>query len=103
MAINEIGSIGSLAPSRSLFETIDEQNGAESSIPFSDYLKQAINDTNNILIEADNLADQFALGKTDNIPQVLIAAQKADVAFQFTMQIRNSILDAYKEIMQMQI
>lgn len=103
MPINEIGSAGSLAPSRSLFETIDEQKGAVSSIPFSDYLKQAINDTNNILIESDNLADQFAAGKTDNIPQVLIAAQKADVALQFTMQIRNSILDAYKEIMQMQI
>ncbi len=103
MAINEIASAGSLAPSRSLFETVDEQNGVGSSIPFSDYLKNAINDTNSLLIEADNLADQFAAGKTDNIPQVLIAAQKADTAFQFTMQIRNKILDAYKEIMQMQI
>lgn len=104
MALNEIGSIGSLAPSRSLFEGLEKQNSISSvSIPFSDYLQQAMNNTNSLLIEADNLVNDFAAGKIDNIHQVAIAAEKADVAFQFTMQIRNKIMDAYSEIMRMQI
>ncbi|MDD2503901.1 MAG: flagellar hook-basal body complex protein FliE [Clostridia bacterium] len=104
MAINEIGTIGSLKPTRSLFDTLEKLNSDTSiSVPFSDYLKQALNNTNDLLIEADTLADNFAAGKTDNIHQVALAAEKADIALQFTMQIRNKIMDAYSEIMRMQI
>jgi flagellar hook-basal body complex protein FliE len=49
------------------------------------------------------LTEDFAAGRTDNIHQVMIAAEKSDIALQFTMQIRNKILDAYNEIMRMQI
>jgi flagellar hook-basal body complex protein FliE len=104
MALNEIGSTGSLAPTRSLFETIEKQDSTgEVTVPFSEYLQQALSNTNNLLIEADNLADDFAAGKIDNIHQVTLAAEKADIALQFTMQIRNKIMDAYSEIMRMQI
>lgn len=104
MAINEIGTASSLAPSRSLFETAESQ-GTDSSaaIPFSDYLNQAINKTNDLLMEADKVSDEFAAGKIDNIHQVTLAAEKADIALQFTMQIRNKIMDAYSEIMRMSI
>lgn len=104
MAINEIGSAGSLAPTRSLFETLDKQDGAGSvSIPFADYLKQALDSTNDLLVSSEKLADDFAAGKTDNIHDVTLAAEKADLALQFTLQIRNKIMDAYNEIMRMQI
>jgi flagellar hook-basal body complex protein FliE len=104
MAINQIGTAGSLAPTRSIFETAGNKDTANSaSIPFADYLKQALGSTNSLLTEADYLADQFASGKIDNIHQVMIAAEKADVALQFTLQIRNKILDAYNEIMRMQV
>lgn len=104
MAINEIGSIGSLAPSRSLFETLEKQDSSSSvSAVFSDYLQKALDNTNSLLTEADSLANDFAAGKIDNIHQVTIAAEKADVALQFTMQVRNKIMDAYSEIMRMQI
>ena len=58
---------------------------------------------NQLQIEAENLTNAFASGATDNIHQVLIAAEKADIALQFTLQVRNKILDAYNEIMRMQI
>lgn len=104
MAINEIGSVGSLAPTRSLFETLDKQDQAGSvTIPFSDYLKQALDSTNDLLVNSEKLADDFAAGKTDNIHEVTLAAEKADIALQFTLQIRNKIMDAYSEIMRMQI
>lgn len=104
MAINEIGSIGSLAPTKSLFETLGSQDSPNSvTIPFSDYLNQALNSTNDLLVNAEKLADDFAAGKTDNIHDVTLAAEKADIALQFTMQVRSKILDAYNEIMRMQI
>jgi flagellar hook-basal body complex protein FliE len=104
MAINEIGSLGSLAPTRSLFETLDKQDSSDSvKIPFSDYLNQALNSTNELLVNAEKLADDFAAGRTDNIHDVTLAAEKADLALQFTMQVRNKIMDAYAEIMRMQI
>jgi len=104
MAINEIGSIGSLAPSRSLFEGLEKLDSESSvSMPFSDYLQQALSNTNTLLVEADSIADDFAAGKIDNIHQVTIAAEKADTALQFTLQIRSKIMDAYSEIMRMQI
>ena len=104
MALNQIGTAASLAPSRSLFETLEEQDRSENvAVPFADYLSQALDNTNSLLMESENIADEFAAGKTDNIAEVMVAAEKADVALQFTMQIRNKILDAYTEIMRMQI
>ncbi len=104
MAIDKIGTIGSLAPTRSIFETKENGEAAGSvSIPFSDYFKKALDETNNLLVGAQNLADDFAAGRTDNIQQVFLAAEKADIALQFTMQIRNKVMDAYNEIMRMQI
>jgi len=72
-------------------------------IRFSEYLNEALNNTNQLLLDADRIADDFAAGRTDNIHQVAIAAEKADIALQFTMQIRTKLLDAYNEIMRMQI
>lgn len=103
MPINKIGTAGSLAPTRSIFDSIESSDQSAVTIPFSDYFKQALDNTNNLLIEADKLADDFAAGNTDNLHQVILAAEKADIALQFTLQIRNKIMDAYNEIMRMQI
>jgi flagellar hook-basal body complex protein FliE len=101
---NNLLNVNSLAPSKSLFETLAaNETGNNGSIPFSDYLTQAVNNTNQLLLDSDQAANDFAAGKTDKIHQVEIAAQKADIALQFTMQVRNKILDAYNEIMRMQI
>jgi len=70
---------------------------------FSDYLKNAIKHVDELEKQSKAVAEDFAAGKTDNIHEVMIAAQKADIAIQFTLQIRNKILDAYNEIMRMQI
>ena len=103
MAINAIGTVNSLAPSRSLFETLGTNETGNAKIPFSEYLNEALNNTNQLLLDSDKVAADFAAGRTDNIHQVEIAAEKADIALQFTMQIRTKILDAYNEIMRMQI
>ncbi len=77
-------------------------NGA-SSKSFGDYLKEIINNTNEEVIKAEDISNQFAAGSIDDIHKVLIQIEKADVALQFTLQIRNKIMDAYNEIMRMQV
>lgn len=103
MPIDAIGGVNSLTPTKSIFQTEDLKPKDNSSIPFAEYLNDAMNKTNELLLESDRLADDFAAGRTDSIHQVMIAAEKADVALQFTLQIRNKIMDAYNEIMRMQI
>jgi len=72
-------------------------------VSFGDILKAGIEKTNSLQIEADSLSTKFAAGETDNIHAVLIASEKADIALQFATAIRSKILDAYQEIMRMQI
>lgn len=103
MAINSIGTINSLMPSKSIFEAKEAESPNYSKIPFADYLNQALNETNNLLVGSEKISSEFAAGITDNIHAVQIAAEKADTALQFTLQIRNKIMDAYSEIMRMQI
>lgn len=103
MAVNSIEKVSGLS-SAGLFGTDKIKNGSgDNAISFSDFLKEAVNKTNDLLIESEKISEDFAAGKTDNIHQVLIAVEKADTALQFTMQIRNKVMEAYNEIMRMQI
>lgn len=62
-----------------------------------------INTTNNYLSNAENEEIKFALGETDNTHDLTIALQKASTALQYTVAVRDRMLEAYREIMQMQI
>ena len=73
---------------------------------FDDLLSTAldnINTTNSYLSDAENEEIKWALGETENTHDLTIALQKASTALQYTVAIRDKLLDAYKEIMQMQI
>ncbi|MCX7922370.1 MAG: flagellar hook-basal body complex protein FliE [Clostridia bacterium] len=102
MAINGLNALSNIS-SPSLFESKTIQNNENKVENFGEYLKSALDKVNDLQMESEALKNDFAAGKTDNIHQVMIAGEKADLALQFTMQIRNKILDAYNEIMRMQI
>jgi flagellar hook-basal body complex protein FliE len=72
-------------------------------ISFSNLLNNSISQVNELLLKSEHLDNMLALGQVDNLHQVVIASQKAELALQYTMQIRNKILDAYHEIMRMSI
>lgn len=80
-----------------------EDSKKNSGISFSEFLNNAMNQVNDIQKESEALNEAFALGMTDNIHQVMIASEKAEMAMQFTLQIRNKVLDAYQEIMRMPV
>lgn len=102
MVINGISEVKQLVPNSIGLNGIDEQSKTPE-ISFGEYLNSALMKVSNLEDQSNQLKEDFALGKTDNIPEVLIAGEKANVALQFTMQVRNKILDAYSEIMRMQI
>ena len=62
-----------------------------------------LNTTNSYLSDAENEELRWALGETDNTHELTIALQKASTALQYTVAVRDKALEAYKEIMQMQI
>lgn len=70
---------------------------------FADTLKDAVGSVNQLSQEANVQIQKLATGETKNIPEVMIAAEKASVAFKLMTQVRNKIIDAYQEIMKMQV
>ncbi len=63
----------------------------------------AVNETNELQNKAEEAEIQFALGESTNTHDLLIAESKAEVALQYTVAVRDKIIDAYRELMQMQI
>lgn len=70
---------------------------------FSDTLNDAINSVNQLQKASDKAAQDLATGKTDNVADVMIASEQADIALRVMVQVRNKIIDAYNEIMKMQV
>ena len=62
-----------------------------------------LNTTNNYLSDAENEEVKWMLGETENAHDLSIALQKASTALQYTVAIRDRVLDAYKELLQMQV
>ena len=59
--------------------------------------------TNDLQNAAEQEEVRFALGESDNTHDLLVAETKAAVALQYTVAVRDKIIDAYKELMQMSI
>jgi len=60
-------------------------------------------DVNRVQHEASDAIASFAAGNGDNLHEVMLAVSKADVSFQFLMETRNKLVDAYHEVMRMQL
>jgi len=79
----------------------DESAGDFSSI--LDSMLNSLNETNTLQNQAEASAIQFALGESDNMHDLLVAQTKANTALQYTVAVRDKLIEAYQQIMQMQI
>ena len=70
---------------------------------FGNMLARSLKDANRLKLEADEAVENLAAGKQKNIHATMIALEKADVAFQLLMQVRNKIISAYETIMRTQV
>lgn len=79
----------------------DETTGDFSSI--LDSMLNSVDETNTLQNQAEAAAIEFALGESDNTHDLLIAQTKANTALQYTVAVRDKLLESYQQIMQMQI
>jgi len=69
---------------------------------FKDTLKDAINQVEDMHSSAEQQMTDLLKGDRGDVQNVMIAVEKADIAFQLMMQVRNKIVNAYQEISRMQ-
>nr|WP_240510151.1 flagellar hook-basal body complex protein FliE [Virgibacillus profundi] len=70
---------------------------------FANVLKTAIEGVNNAQLTSDEKTQQLANGSVDDLHDVMITAQKASITLETTVQIQRKAIDAYNEIMRMQV
>lgn len=70
---------------------------------FGELVTDYLEEVNRLQKEADKSVFDLATGRTESLQDVVVAVNEADLSFRLMMQIRNKLLDAYREIMRMQV
>ena len=91
-ALNQID----LKPNLSIDDT-------KTKMSFSQTLKQAIEQVNQSQVKSDNMTEALATGKNVELHDVMITAQKASVTMSLAIEVRNKAIEAYQEMMRMQV
>ncbi len=77
--------------------------GPGEAKPFREVLAETVGEVQRLQTEADTTIKQLVAGEIKDVTDAMIAVEKADVAFQTMMVVRNKIVAAYEEIMRMQV
>ena len=81
-----------------------QPTNSQTKVDFSEALKASLDQVNNSQLKAVELGKSFAMGDDSvNLSDVMVASQKASISFQATVQVRNKLVSAYHDIMNMQI
>lgn len=86
--------------SPNLLHEAKDKSGDKS---FGEVLKQSINEVNELQQEADQAIKELTTGENISIHQTMIALEKADISFKLLMQVRNKLVEAYQDVMRMQL
>lgn len=70
---------------------------------FSDILRNSVDKVNEMQTQADTAVKELVAGRSKNIHETMLTIERADTSLKLMMQVRNKILDAYREIMRMQV
>ena len=77
--------------------------GATPSVDFGKMVTSALQQVNGLQSKAEDASVSYERGDTTDIASVMLAREKASVGFQATLQVRNKLLSAYKDIMSMTV
>lgn len=86
-----------LSPQR---REIQEKGGEQS---FADVLSNAINDVDETMKDSNQKVRDFIAGDTNNVHDVMISMQRAQLSFEMMVEVRNKAIEAYQEVSRMQI
>ena len=77
-------------------------SGTEST-SFGQVLKDSIDKVNQYQADADHATKELIAGRNKNIHETMLTVERADTSLKLMMQVRNKVLEAYREIMKMQV
>lgn len=84
-------------------KTSTDDNKTNSFDSILSAMMQSVDETNDLQNKAESEEIRFALGESDNTHDLLIAETKANIALQYTVAVRDKLVDGYKELMQMSV
>jgi flagellar hook-basal body complex protein FliE len=84
-------------------ETPGVSGTEETGKTFGEFLQDSLGKVNNLQQDANVAMEKLASGESQNLHETLLAVEKADIAFRTMNQVRTKVIDAYREIMKMQI
>ncbi len=102
----DVSTLSKLSSSALEIAQKNNQTTTNTNDSFGSVFSQALNlvsETNDFQNSAESAEIQFALGESTSTHDLLVAQEKANIALQFTVAVRDKVLEAYKEIMNMQI
>lgn len=98
MEINPISAISSISPIGST-QTVK----APSAASFTAALGDALGELQRLENHANDLSGQLAAGQPVDLHEVVLAMEETTLAYQLALQVRNKVVEAYQEIMRMQV
>ncbi|TKJ42223.1 flagellar hook-basal body complex protein FliE [candidate division LCP-89 bacterium B3_LCP] len=102
MNMDEIRRIQSILEQQIAPGSAKKQEG-EDKVSFKETLETFANDVNRLQLNAEEATERLISGDVENIHQVMVAMNEADSSFRLMMEVRNKIIEAYREIMKMQV
>ncbi|MCK5686930.1 flagellar hook-basal body complex protein FliE [bacterium] len=77
--------------------------GQDKRADFKSVITEHLSKVSSMESSADQKMQDFVVGKNDNLHEIIVAGEKAKLALEFTVEMRNKVVNAYKEIMRMPI
>jgi flagellar hook-basal body complex protein FliE len=98
-----IDKINLLSPLKQIGTKTIEPVSGENGADFASFFQNALQEVNKLQLDADAANVKLATGTIEDIAPVVIATEKASIALQLTVQVRNKIIEAYNDVMRMQV
>lgn len=95
--------ISSIRPVVDTIRPVLDAASAAGQGSFGDYLKTSMETVEGLGKQAQQSAERFLNGEGEEIHQIALAMQKAELSFELFMQVRNKVVQAYQEVMRMQL
>lgn len=99
--MNNINGISGISSSDLLKQKSKVEGG--SGVDFSQHLKSALNETNELQVDSEKAIADMATGQVKDLHQAALAIGKAETSMKLMLEIRNKALSAYKELGRTQI
>jgi flagellar hook-basal body complex protein FliE len=82
---------------------VSSDDRTTSGINFKEILNESLRNLNDTELHAQEMDRLLAIGEIDNLHDVMVASQQAEIALNLALEIKTQVIDAYKEIMRLQL